>query len=127
MKSNKYLIEYFGLTIDNKPIQINELPVYFKVDLIRLIILLQLVKKNPNQYAIYADFDTKPLSQKEIFTINTIKVLEKYGLVLPEGQLQEYENSFHILAGEKLTCDKYMRLSIDKILIEIQFLIAFTF
>jgi hypothetical protein len=114
----KNIIEYFGLNIDGTLSKNDKIPVYFKVDLVRLIILLQLIKENPQSYAIYADIDTKPLSEDIIFTEESIKLLNRYGLVLPKGQLAEYENSFHILAGEELTSDKYMRISIEKILVE---------
>jgi hypothetical protein len=117
--SNKQLVEYFGLKIDGTPSLYDKVPVYFKVDLVRLIILLQLVRKNPNSYAIYADFDTQALDEKIIFTEESIKILDTHGLVLPgSSSFIKFENSFHIIAGENLTCDNYMILSIDKILIE---------
>jgi hypothetical protein len=115
---NKQLVEYFGLKIDDNPSSYDKIPVYFKVDLVRLIILLQLVNENPNSYAIYADFDTQSLDEEIIFTEESIKLLDTHGLVLPGGDKQLYENSFHIIAGENLTCDNYMIISIDKMLIE---------
>lgn len=116
---DKQLIEYFGLKIDGSSSLYNKIPVYFKVDLVRLIILLQLVRENPNSYAIYADFDTQPLDEEIIFTEECIKMLDTHGLVLPGGSnFTKFENSFHIIAGENLTCDNYMIISIDKMLIE---------
>ena len=116
---DKQLIEYFGLKIDGNPSSYDKIPVYFKVDLVRLIILLQLVNENPNSYAIYADFDTQALDEEIIFTEESIKLLDTHGLVLPKSnKFQLYENSFHIIAGENLTCDNYMIISIDKMLIE---------
>lgn len=114
----KYLIEYFGLKIDDTVSSNHNLPVYFRVDLVRLIILLQLIEKNPNSYAIYTDFDTISLYKEILFIKESMELLKNYGLVLPRGQLEIYENSFHILAGENVTNDKYMRISIEKILVE---------
>ena len=114
----KYLIEYFGLTIENSVSGNNNLPVYYRADLVRLIILLQLTNENPNSYAIYADFDTMPLDKEFLFNHQSMDLLKKYGLVLPKGQIEEYENSFHILAGKNVTNDKYMRISIEQILVE---------
>ena len=116
--TDKPLIEYFGLKIDGTPSLYDKLPVYYKVDLVRLIILLQLVSINTNSYAIYADFDTQSLDEAFIFTEESIRLLDTHGLVLPKGDYQIYENSFHILAGENVTCDNFMIISINKILIE---------
>ena len=113
-----YPLEYFGLKSNGTLSRNDNIPVYFKVDLVRLIILLQLITENPNSYAIYADLDTTPLSEDMIFTEESIQLLNNYGLVLPKGQLSRYENSFHILAGEALTSDLYMRISIEKILVD---------
>jgi len=119
LENSKPILEYFGLKIDGSPSLYDKIPVYFKVDLVRLMILLQLVQENPNSYAIYADFDTQPLDEEIIFTEQCLKILDTHGLVLPSGQpMAFFENSFHIIAGENLTCDNYMILSINKILIE---------
>ena len=96
----------------------DSIPVYFKVDLVRLIILLQLVKNNQDSYAIYADFDTTPLTKEQIFTEKSKDLLKKHGLVLPLHQVRIYENSFHILAGDKISENNYMQISIEKILVE---------
>ena len=112
------VIEHFGLKTDGTLSSFDIIPVYFKVDLVRLIILLQLVKENPNSYAIYADFDTRPLTKDFIFTEESTDLLKKHGLVLPKGQLSKYENSFHILAGENISDNNYMQISIEKILVE---------
>ena len=112
------LIEHFGLKIDGSLSSFDSIPVYFKVDLVRLIILLQLVKENPNSYAIYADFDTTPLTKEQIFTEKSKDLLKKHGLVLPQDRIRIYENSFHILAGNKMSENNYMQISIEKILVE---------
>ena len=107
-----------GLNSDNTPSGNNSVPVYFKVDFVRLVILLQQIENNPESYAIYADLDTKALEHDCLFTNESMELLETFGLVLPARSLDSYENSFHILAGEEMTSDKYMRLSIEKILVE---------
>jgi hypothetical protein len=112
------LIEHFGLKMNGSLSSFDSIPVYFKVDLVRLIILLQLVKENPNSYAIYADFDTTPLTKKQIFTEKSKDLLKKHGLVLPSHRARIYENSFHILAGDKMSENNYMQISIEKILVE---------
>jgi hypothetical protein len=112
------LIEHFGLKMDNSLSSFDSIPVYFKVDLVRLIILLQLVNENQDSYAIYADFDTMPLTKEQIFTEKSKDLLKKHGLVLPQDQIRIYENSFHILAGKNISENEYMQISIEKILVE---------
>ena len=112
------LIEHFGLQMNGSLSSFDSIPVYFKVDLVRLIILLQLVKNNQDSYAIYADFDTTPLTKEQIFTEKSKDLLKKHGLVLPLHQVRIYENSFHILAGDKISENNYMQISIEKILVE---------
>lgn len=120
INDNDYLIDYYGLSNNGHGPSgyQNKFPIYFKVDLIRVMILIQLVKLNPNKYAIYADLDTTPLDQNEMFTDKSIRILQKYGLALPRCQKHNFENSFHILAGKNLTCDKFMINSLEKIIIE---------
>ena len=125
------LVHYFGLEVDDTPLvkkytdealqtlpKNYNLPVYYRVDLIKIIIVLEQVETNPTSYAIIFDIDTTPLSKDVLFTKECFELLNEYGLVLPDGIKGEYENSFTILAGENVTKDKYMRLSIEKILVE---------
>jgi hypothetical protein len=79
---------------------------------------MEQITKNPNSYAIYADLDSHGLDESFIFNEESMRLLDAHGLVLPLGQSQFYENSFHILAGENLTCDNYMIIAIQKILID---------
>ncbi len=95
-----------------------ELSVFVKVDLIRLVILMEEITKNPNSYAIYADLDSRGVDEGFLFNGESIHLLDAHGLVLPLGQSQYFENSFHILAGENLTCDNSMIIAIQKILID---------
>ena len=95
-----------------------ELSVYVKVDFVRLLILMQEISNNPDSYAIYADLDSHGLDESFIFNEESMRLLDAHGLVLPLGQKLFYENSFHILAGENLTCDNYMIIAIQKILID---------
>jgi hypothetical protein len=94
------------------------LPVYFRVDLVRLIILLELAKSHPDYYLIYGDVDSIALTKEKIFTKNVTDLLTEYGLVLPPSKIGvPYENSFHILAGQDVTNDKYMLDSIKLMLV----------
>ena len=95
------------------------LPVYFRVDLVRLIILLELATAYPDYYLIYSDLDTHALTKEQIFTEKTIELLNRFGLVLPPSDigLVPYENSFHILAGKNVTNDKYMLDAIKLMLV----------
>jgi hypothetical protein len=95
-----------------------ELSVFVKVDFIRLVILMEEITKNPNSYAIYTDLDSRGVDECFLFNEESIHLLDAHGLILPLGQSLYFENSFHILAGENLTCDNSMIIGIQKILID---------
>jgi hypothetical protein len=59
-----------------------------------------------------------PLTKDALFTEESTNLLKKHGLVLPKGELSQHENSFHILAGESISDNNYMQISIEKILVE---------
>ena len=117
LKSKISLMD-FGFSKDKMIIESEYLlPVYFRVDLVRLIILYELAESNKDSYIIYADLDTIPLDKELIFTQKSIDLLNDYGLVLPGGGLMvPYENSLHVLAGEENTCDPYMLKAIKMLI-----------
>src|SRR3990167_9728705 len=79
------------------------LPVYFRADLLRVIATLEMVKKQPNEYFIYADLDMEPISDSELFDSETKAKLVRYGLVLADADSSEsgvcngWENGFHMV------------------------------
>jgi hypothetical protein len=122
-KKNTPLLWFFGLDEHNNIIK-KSINVYFKADLVRLIILLQEVYNNKDTYAVYADIDCIPLSKNQIFLPQCFDLLNIYGLVMPprsKGKSGgEFENYFHIMAGENLTNQyKCMFFAINKILIDL--------
>ena len=110
-----------------------QISVYYRVDLCRLIILLQVLRENPLEYVIYADLDTKPISQHIFFESDkshmefygpediqpktTIELLHEYGIVLPMAAPMDndFENSIHIMSND----NPNMIISIQKMLIEL--------
>lgn len=63
-------------------------PVYFRVDLLRVIAMLQiLTQTNECEYAVYADLDMKSITKKEIFTENTKGLLKYDGIVLAQKKI----------------------------------------
>ncbi len=118
------ILENFGFKADKNFTEKETyiLPVYFRVDLVRLIILLELAEKFPNYYLVYVDLDSKPIDKEFLFNQESINLLTEYGLVLPGGGKGPgvgfpYENSLHILAGKNVTNDTYMLDSIKKMLV----------
>jgi len=72
--------------------------VYFRVDLARAIILDMLIQTKEVEYAVYADLDMKPLSNRDLFDKRTVELL-KEGIVMAKSLKQEYENGFQIISG----------------------------
>jgi hypothetical protein len=79
-----------------------DVSVYFRADLARVVILHSLMISRESTYAIYADFDVPALDENDLFDIETLEKLNKYGLVLPEDKhtSTRYENSFHMVSHQ---------------------------
>lgn len=82
----------------------DKLPVYFRVDLLRLIVSLHLLSQsNQPAYLVYADADVEPIAQEELLDKDTLENLKKYGIVVAEDETWGFgfENGFHILSNQK--------------------------
>jgi hypothetical protein len=84
----------------------NKIPVYFRVDLARMIIALELLSTSTKPtYFVYADVDMKPLTPEEFFDAETIRKLKEYGFVMAKVPLAEpgtFENGFQIMSNINL-------------------------
>lgn len=81
---------------DNIHVLSTILPVYFRTDLLRLIVLFDEVTRQGTSYAVYGDLDMPSITHEELFDEETLFILKKYGTVIT-GSEQYYENSFQIL------------------------------
>ena len=83
----------------------DEAPVYFRADLLRPVVALYLFAKDETDIFVYSDLDVKPMTVEELFDLETIKKLNKYGIVLCSsrdcGTCSWYENGFQIICGNK--------------------------
>jgi hypothetical protein len=93
-------IRELPLVEQNPKVFSSKLPVYFRVDLARVIMLLHLMKNRDSTYAVYADLDTPVMDEAKIFDQDTIEKVNKYGIVLPKHKSSTIgcENSFHIVS-----------------------------
>lgn len=80
-------------------------PVYYRVDLAKVLINQSALDTKERKYSIFCDFDIKPLSAKDLFDQRTLSYLEKVGYVflrenegygLRVGPKAYVENSFFI-------------------------------
>jgi hypothetical protein len=76
------------------------MPVYFRADLARALVLDFMIQNNPDQYSIYSDLDIPPLSKPQLFDLETRKNLKKYGMVLA-AHCFHHENGFQIMSNHK--------------------------
>jgi hypothetical protein len=80
----------------------NKIPVYFRVDLARMIIALELLSTSPKPtYFVYADLDMKPLIPEKLFDLDTMQKLKEYGFIMSafDGPFANFENGFQIISN----------------------------
>ncbi len=87
----------------------DKLLVYFRSDLLRVVVGDELSREKRTRYIVYSDLNIPPLSKEELFyeekgksDKETLKNLEEYGLVLAKNATwddsgKNYENAFFIL------------------------------
>lgn len=76
----------------------DKLPVYFQVDLARVILLYEIMKKKETTYAVYGDLDMDALNKKELFDDKTLTHLKKTGKVMADGGTLGFENGFQMIS-----------------------------
>jgi len=84
----------------NQVVFAENVPVYFRVDLLRVIAAVYMVTEGKFQYFVYGDLDMKPLSEKELFDTETVGKLRKYGIVMAEGGSLGFEDGFYIISNQ---------------------------
>lgn len=78
-----------------------ELPVYFRADLLRVVATVERLEKERYPYFVYNDLDIEDtFNHKELFDPQTQEYLRKYGIVCREYG-HRFENQFHIVSKHK--------------------------
>lgn len=79
-------------------------PVYFKADLIRVMICHEIAEKKEHNYIVYSDLNIPPLTSGELFNDSTKRDLEVCGLVLAKNAKNDtpYENAFYIIDSNNI-------------------------
>jgi hypothetical protein len=77
-------------------------PIYFRVDLLRVILAQESAIKREDRYIVYADFNVPPLHEAQLFDSETKDLLNLYGLVMAKNENPDdkFENGFFILDSE---------------------------
>ena len=88
-----------ALVAENPRVFSSELPVYFRVDLARAILLHDLVKNDESTYAVYGDLDMQPMSEAALFDEETVGNLKTIGLVMAHSRSLEFENGFQMISN----------------------------
>jgi hypothetical protein len=79
-------------------------PVYFRVDLARVIATCEELENKRTNCFVYADIDMKAISKANLFDVETMNNLNRYGIVLPRsGNLCKFENGFHMAVNDQNT------------------------
>jgi len=101
---------------ENSDVFSEKIPVYFRVDLLRVIIALHELAndKNPTSW-VYGDLDMEPLSAEELFDSETLQNLKQYGIVMAANAKDYFENGFQIISNE----NEHLLEAISLVLIDV--------
>jgi hypothetical protein len=90
---------------ENEKVFSNEVPIYFRADLLREIVKDYLASLEDTDFIVYSDLNVPPLSKTKLFDEKTLEQLKKDGLVMSEGHdmNRNYENAFSILDSHNKT------------------------
>lgn len=100
-----------------------DIPLYFRVDLLRVIAAYCSILADKNLCFVYSDIDIEPLSKRQLFDRATLNNLSQYGIVMAnQYNLYGFENSFQIT-----TYNENLFKAIKSILIKLNILRAYNF
>lgn len=92
----------------------SEIPVFFRADLLRVVIAEESLRNDKNSCFIYTDFDAKPMTKSELFDTKTLHNLDTYGFVMAYNSNKlKFENSFQMFTYNE-TLFKAIKLMIIK-------------
>lgn len=78
----------------------NALPVFFRVDFLRVLAAIETLATKTDKYFVYADLDVEPLTGPDLFDYHTLDNLQKYGTVMARDGNLGFENGFFIINKE---------------------------
>ncbi len=81
-----------------------DIPVYFRVDLLRAICMDYLLETEKRHYCIYSDLDFAPFLPNTLFDKRTVDQLDDLGFVMSKDDQIPYENGFLIFNSEHSKC-----------------------
>jgi hypothetical protein len=91
----------------------NELPVYFRADLLREIIIFEVLNNNKTNCFVYTDIDIKPMTKKQLFDDETVYHLKKYGFILARTAKGNVENGFQMIVKNDIAIKAIKDILID--------------
>lgn len=98
-------LRLFPQVIAHQEVFSEKTPVYFRVDLFRVIsaynILTAMTANGKKHTFVYGDLDVAPMDKKELFDASTQMDLDNYGISMARGGFLGFENSFQIWANNE--------------------------
>ena len=81
----------------------NKTPVFYRVDLARMIAAFNLLSDQRERHFVYGDIDMSPISESELFDSETTDNLNKFGFVFTRaaGNGLKFENGFFIFGNQR--------------------------
>jgi len=78
-----------------------KVPVYYKVDLYKLMLTTEMLNNDVNKTLVFSDFDLPALNKENLFDADTISKLTSFNLVFTQDGHLGFENSFHIMRHDR--------------------------
>jgi hypothetical protein len=82
----------------------DQIPLYYRIDLLKWIILLYCLEQQGYSCAIFTDLLVKPMNPEELFNASTVKELSNFGVLLnqgPENQFLQLIQNQHMIHAIK--------------------------
>ncbi|HQS83587.1 MAG: hypothetical protein B7Y25_01400 [Alphaproteobacteria bacterium 16-39-46] len=76
-----------------------QLPLYFRIDLSKQIILYHMIKVERGSYAAFCDIDMDAVSKEDLFDRKTLGFLQRYGIVMAQVDHRYFENGFQMISN----------------------------
>ncbi len=84
---------------ENPKIFSEKMPIFFRVDLLRVIAQVHDISSGITPYFVYSDLDMKPVSKEELFDTETMQKLRMFGIVMAHHPTLGFENGFSIVSN----------------------------
>lgn len=104
---------------NNPDVFTDQIPVYFRADLLRIIATVECIENEFYSYFVYSDVDIEEtLEDKSLFDEETKQILTTDGFVMMRVHYEGFENGFHILSKHNKNIIQALKFAIIELNIQ---------